>query len=90
MYIGLFFLLLCSLFSVSQFFVFLFFYCYSTFLNITDAFLLPFAFRIFFAGHVLSTFISDVNVREKRWLQKKQSIFNILLQVSHLHEIWLL
>ena len=57
-------LLLYSFFSVSHFFVFLFFYCYSTFLNITYAFLLPFAFRIFFAGHVLSTFISDVNVHE--------------------------
>ena len=60
LYVYQFFLLLRSFFSVSYFFMFLVFYCYSTFLNITHAFLLPYAFRIFCAGQVLSTFISDL------------------------------
>ena len=66
----------------------LFFYCYSTFLNITHAFILPVVCCISFAGHFPLTFISDINVRKYRWLQKKQLIFNILLQVPCLHEIW--
>ena len=49
---------------------------------------LTFAFRICFAGHVLLTFISEVNVHEKRWLWKNQLIFNIFLQIPHFHEIW--
>ena len=86
-------------FSISHFFVFLFFYCYSTFLNMTYAFSLPFAFHIFFPGHVLSIFISGINVHESRWLQKKQLIFNIFCRflvcmrfgnnkLSYVQELW--
>ena len=90
-----------SFFSVSDFFYVLFLLLllnfsqiYLRFLFLSFREMLPifllFAFCICFAGHELSTFISDVNTHEKRRLQEKHLVFGIFLKVPRLHEIWTL